>query len=134
MKKSSKFFCNHCKRFFCEPKRYEEWHGLDAPPYEMVVVCSKCGSDDFSEFETDVSKFDIAEGLLCVIAFINKHVADLENLYGVNLKNEELEQAAGLLNEMLNEMFDYMDIDMQKKLFKISTKNEVEQILMCLRG
>lgn len=134
MKKNSKYFCNNCKRFFCEPRRYEEQHGLDAPPYEVVVVCSRCGSDDFKEFDTDISKFEVAEGLLRVTAFINKYVGNLKNLYGMNLKNEELDEASGLINEMICEMFDYMDVDIQNKLFKICTKNEVEQILTCLRG
>lgn len=134
MKKNSRFFCNNCKRFFCEPKRYEERHNLDAPPYEVIFVCSKCGSGDFCEFETDISKFEVVEGLLRVTAFINRYVENLKNLYGINLKNEELDEASGLINEMICEMFDYMDIDVKKKLFKIRTKNDVEQILVRLRG
>ena len=134
MMKSSRYFCKDCNKFFDAPKIYEERHGLDNPPYERIVTCPWCRGSNFCEFETMISKFDVAEVLLGVIVLVNKYIGDLENLYGTNFKNEELDNASGLLNELISDMFEYMDLDVQKKLFKISTKNEADQILMSLRG
>ena len=131
---SSTNYCNDCGKFFDKAKIYQERHGLDAPPYERFAVCPRCGNSDFVEFETCIEKFDVAEKLVNIIALINRHYDDLKNIYGSGISNEELDLAQGVLAEMMCEMFDYMDANMQKSLFRIRSVNDANGFLAGLRG
>ncbi len=132
--RNRKFFCRKCKRVFETPRFYEEKHGLDHPPYERIGVCWVCGSDDFLEFDTVIDKFEISERLLTAISALNRYCNALKDIYGNDFQNEDLSTGTEVLIELMGEVFDYMDCDMQNKLFKIVTQKDVEKFLLYLRG
>lgn len=39
------FVCTDCFAIFDEPKKFEEQHGLDSPPYEITYGCPYCGGN-----------------------------------------------------------------------------------------
>lgn len=128
------FFCRDCGDMFDTPSSYEERHGLDLAPYESVAICPHCGSDNFSEFESSVEIIEIAEHMVPMILGLNKYVNELENLYGTEIKNSNLLDCIDSSTEFLADLFDFMDIDLQRKLLKMKNENEADKMLMRLRG
>ena len=53
--KNERFFCRKCRKLFDDLCIYGEKHGLECPPYERIVVCSKCGSTEIETFNTLLS-------------------------------------------------------------------------------
>ncbi len=131
---SEKFFCNRCHKMFSAPEFYNEKHGLDAPPYERIAVCPKCSSDDFLRFDTLIEKIEIAEKLLPVIMQLNRYIDAIRDVFGIHIKNDDLLDGLEILAECIGEMFCFIDIDMQKKVFEMRSEKELNKILMYLKG
>lgn len=132
--KNEKFFCKGCSRLFDAPKNYDEKHGLDEPPYERVAVCPVCRSDDFLKFDTVIEKIEVAEKLLPAVMHLNRYINVLKDIFGADIKNTDLADGAETVVELLNEAFDFMDVDMQRKIFEMKSENDVNKILMYLKG
>ena len=128
------YFCVDCERYFEERKFYYETHGLDTPPYERVRICPNCGSDNYYYFETTVEKTEIIENLLCAIMKINRLSDGICNLFGCDAANEDLAETFGILQEMVEDMFDFMDVSVQKKLLNLKDENTLQEILDYLKG
>lgn len=45
------YYCTDCKKKFFDPKIYFERHGLDSPPYEKIMLCPYCESEDIAYIE-----------------------------------------------------------------------------------
>lgn len=45
--------CKKCGHLFEKPKRWEETHGLDFPPYETMYGCPKCLGDYAEALQCD---------------------------------------------------------------------------------
>ncbi len=79
------YICLECIKTFDEPKRFEERHGLDTPPYEVTYGCPYCGGafqdaircDCCGEVITD-SYVEIDEGgkRYCDCCFIMRNILD----------------------------------------------------------
>ncbi len=132
--KSERFYCKSCKSFFDEPKFCEERHGLDSPPYERVAVCARCGGDNFVKHNNFVEKIEVAEKILSVLMYLNKYCNALRDIYGILLKNYELDSCVEIMAEVISEMFDFLDNDDQRQLFEICTEGELQRILIRLKG
>ena len=55
-----------------------------------MAICPYCNSDDFVEFESSVEKIEVAEQIVPIILRLNNYVSELENLYGIEIKNSDL--------------------------------------------
>ena len=132
--KNKRFFCNGCNRYFDEAKIYCETHGLDNPPYERVAVCPRCDSDDFIKFEPCIEKLEVAERLLTAVKSFNLHIGSLEDVFGIEMKNCELTDGVEMLIEFICEMFDFLNVDKVKKIFDMTTDNDLQGILKFLKG
>lgn len=132
--KNEKFFCKGCSRLFDTPKIYDENHGLDAPPYERVAVCPVCRSDDFLKFDTVIEKTEVAEKLLPAIMHLNRYFNTLNDVFGADIKNDNLADGVETVVELIYEMFDFMDVNMQRKIFEMESENDVNKILTYLKG
>lgn len=128
------FFCRDCGGKFDNPGSYEETHGLEYGPYECVVVCPYCGSDNFTEINIAIEKIEIAEIVVPMIQKLNKFVDGLENFYGTEIKNSDLLDCIDDATGLIADMFDYMDVDLKKNLLKMKNENQADRILMKLRG
>ena len=132
--RNKKFFCFGCDRIFDTPEYYDESHGLDNPPYERVPICPECKSDDFITFDTMVDKDTVAEKILPAIAALNRLSDNLNDVFGSGMDNDDLSQGIGLLVELVCEMFYFMDVDIEKRLMNMSTNNDVDRVLMYMKG
>lgn len=132
--KNEKFFCKGCNRLFDTPEIYDEKHGLDAPPYERVAVCPVCSNDDFVGFDVAIEKIEIAEKLLPAVMHLNRYFNMLKNVFGADIKNTDLADGVETVVELIYEMFDFMDVNMQRKIFEMESENDVNKILMYLKG
>lgn len=132
--RSEKFFCNRCKRYFDEMKIYEERHGLDTPPYERVAVCPECNGDDYFKFDCLIEKQDVAEKLLPIIMKLNRFYKSLTDIFGKNILNSDLSDSVEMSVELIVEMFDFLDIDIQKRILNMGNNAEMERIFMYLKG
>lgn len=132
--KNEKFFCKGCNRLFDTPRIYDEKHGLDAPPYERVAVCPVCCSDDFLKFDTVIEKTEVAEKLLPAVMHLNRYINTLKDVFGTHIKNIDLNDGVETVVELLYEMFDFMDVNMQRKVFEMNSENDVNKILRYLKG
>ncbi len=128
------FFCNKCRSYFDEAKIYCEKHGLDNPPYERVAVCPKCESDDFLSSESRIEKIEIAERLLPAVKCFNLHIDSLEDVFGIDIKNCELTDGVEMLIEFICEIFDFLDVDIQKRILNMTTDNDLQRVLKCIKG
>lgn len=45
------YYCFNCEIEFEEPVNLINTHGFDYPPYETLMGCPACGSDDVGEDE-----------------------------------------------------------------------------------
>ena len=131
---SERFFCNRCKKFFKTPNYYFENHGLDEPPYERVPICSRCGSNDFVMHKCFVEKIDIAERMLAAVMYLNKYWNALKDIYGLSFKNDELTNSIEILTEAVIEMYEFLDSKQQIKIFNICSEDELQRILIDLKG
>lgn len=129
-----KFFCKGCRRMFDVPKFYDESHGLDSPPYERVAVCPRCDGDDFLRFDPVIEKIEIAEKLLPAIMHLNRYMRDLNNVFGGEIKNTDLLEGVGIMAEEINEMFDFLPPEIEKKIFEMDIQGDCERMLMYLKG
>ncbi len=132
--RNKKFFCLGCDRVFDTPEYYDESHGLDSPPYERVATCPECRSDDFITFDTVTYKDDVVEKVIPAIAALNRLSDNLNDVFGNKMNNDDLSEGLGLLTELVCEMFYFMDVDIEKRLMNMSTDNDVDKILMYLKG
>ena len=131
---SDTFFCRDCGSVFDTPSSYEETHGFEYGPYESVAICPYCNSDDFVEFEPSVEKIEVAEQIVPIILKLNNYVSELENLYGIEIKNSDLLDSIDNAAEFISDLYDFMDLDLQRKLLKMKSETEAEKILMSLSG
>ncbi len=132
--KSNKFFCSKCGKYFDELKIYEERHGFEHPPYERVSVCPLCNGDDYYTFNSYVEKIDIAEKILPIIMRLNRFHNILKKIFGKNISNNDLSDCMEMLVEVIVEMFDFLEVNMQKRILNMDENNEVEKILRYLKG
>ena len=132
--RSERFFCKRCRRYFDTPKFYDEKHGLDNPPYERLAVCPKCNGDDFLKFSCVVEKIEVAEKLLPAIMHFNRYINALKDIFGTEFKNIDLSDGVEMTAELICEMFDFLDVDVQRKILKVDNDKELNRILICLKG
>lgn len=132
--RSERFFCKRCNRFFDELKFYDEKHGLDNPPYERVAVCPICNGGDFMKFNCFVEKIEVAEKILPVIMYLNRYINSLKDVFGGEIRNNDLFIGVEAISELIDEMFDFMDVDTQLKILKVDNERELKRILTCLKG
>lgn len=116
------------------PAFSEEKHGLDNPPYERIAVCPECRGDDFFKFDALIEKTEVAERLVPCIMRLNRYVNALKDVFGFEVKNIDLYESVDMLAELINEMFTFVNSDVQKKIFEMGSEKDVQRILMYLRG
>lgn len=51
-----KYLCLDCDRFFEEPRKCRETHGLDTPPYEYFYVCPYCEGSFIEAIRCDICR------------------------------------------------------------------------------
>lgn len=127
--RSEKFFCKDCNRYFNNPKYYYERHGFDAPPYERVAVCPECGGDDFIEFDCHIEKAEVAQKLLPVLMQLNRYCDTC-----IDSESDDLIGSIEAIAELINDMFEFLDYDMQSRISNVNDELELERILMYLDG
>lgn len=127
---SERFFCRDCNKYFDNVKIYEETHGLDSPPYERVSVCPYCESDNFTEFDIFIEKYEVAEKTLPAIILLNKQINGVRDLFGIIGEKSDLENARGYLVDMLCDMFDCFDYDFSGELNDMCTGYDLEKVMM----
>lgn len=127
---SERFFCRDCNRYFDNPKFYEETHGLDSPPYERISICPYCESDNFTEFDIFIEKYEVAEKILPAIMQLNRYINAIKDVYGFEAKNSNLEDLQDDLIDMLCDMFDCFDYDFKNELLDMCTRYDLEKIMM----
>lgn len=132
--KNERFFCKDCFRYFYQPNIYEEKHGLDSPPYERVAICSKCGGSNFVKVNTLIEKCDVAEKILPVIMMLNKFLISVKDVFGFDLKNDNINSSIEVLSETISEMFDFLDTDMQNKVLFVCDESHINMILKYIKG
>ena len=132
--KNERFFCEGCHKYFDEAKFYYEKHGQDSPPYEKIAVCPICNGDNFLVFNTSVEKIDIAEKLLPAIKNFNLYIENLKNIFGDNIKNNVLFDGIEIVVELISELYDFLGVDMQRKILKMTDDKEMYKVLMYLKG
>lgn len=128
------YFCKRCEEFFDTPKYYYERHGLDTPPYQRVYVCPRCEGDDFIGFDNMVEKIEIVEKLLLCVMFINRYIDKVQEALNIEVKNCDLSNGVEIITELIGELFDFIDVDMQRKLLKLNDEQKLHRILIYLRG
>ena len=132
--KSEIFFCVDCQKTFDIPTFFEEKHGLDGPPYERIAVCPKCRGNNILKFDALIEKTEVAERLIPCIMSLNKYVNAIKDVFGLEVKNIDLDESVDILAEFINEMFCFVDSDVQRKIFEMDSEDDVQTILMHLRG
>ncbi len=132
--KSERFFCKRCRRYFDAPRFYNEKHGIDNPPYERLAVCPLCDGDDFLKFSYVIEKIEVAEKLLPAIMHFNRYLNALKDIFGDKFKNTDLSDGVELTAELVCEMFDFFDVDIQRKILNVDDDKELNRILICLKG
>lgn len=131
---SERFYCTECKRYFDETAFYEERHGLNAPPYERVAICPHCKSTDFEKIEILIDKFEMMEALLPALMYINRYMNSIRDVFGLNINNNDLNDAVDIIVEKICEMYDFLESDIQSELFDMSTEYDLEKMLMRFNG
>lgn len=111
-----------------------EKHGLACPPYERIAVCSKCGGTEFERFNTFVEKSDVLEKVLPALAALNRLDGELKDVFGSGSSNENLAEGLGLINELVSEMFTFIDVSTQRKILKMVSEKDVDSIWIYLKG
>lgn len=132
--KNKRFFCRECRRLFDDLMFYGEKHGLECPPYERIVVCSKCGSTEIEAFNTLIEKSEVLEKVLPAIAAFNRLDGELKDVFGKGSSNSNLVEGLGLINELVSEMFSFIDVGIERKILKMLTEKDVDNIWIYLKG
>lgn len=132
--KNEKFICRRCRSLFDEAYFYEEKHGLDYPPYERVAVCSKCGSTEIEKFKPLIEKTNVLEKALPAIAALNRLDNDFKKIFGNGASNKNLNEASGLINELVSEMFSFIDVSTERKILKMISEKDIDSIWIYLKG
>lgn len=128
------FFCKRCEAFFDTPKYYYESHGLDNPPYEKIYICPTCNGDEFLRFDMMFEKLEIVDRLLLAVMYLNKHIDKVKEIFGLEIKNCDLSSGVEIIAELIFELFDFVDVDMQRKILNISDEQQMGICLKYLRG
>lgn len=131
---SERFYCTECNKYFDEPIFYEERHGLDSPPYERVAICPHCKSTDFEKIEILIDKYEMMEALLPALMYINRYINSIRDIFGININNNDLNDAVDIIVEKICEMYDFLESDIQSELFDMSTEYDLEKMLMRFNG
>ena len=80
-----------------------------------------------------IEKNEVVEKILPAVMHLNKHICELKDIFGSGMKNENLFFGVEMIEEMIFEMFDFLDASLQKKILKMETEKELEEILKHLR-
>ncbi len=128
------FRCNTCHKAFEMPKIYYEKHGLTTIPYEAVAICPHCNSDDFIIFDKEIEKIEVAERLLYAVSAFNRYYSSVKDMFGIGCKNVDFDEGYSILTEFINEIFSFITVGTEREIFKMHTKNDVEKILLYLKG
>ncbi len=128
------FRCNDCNAFFKNADFYDEKHGLNNPPFEKIPICPRCKSSNFTSFNLKMDKFDICEKLLPAIARINAGISQIKDVFGQKSNNENIEDGVAMLIQLLSEMFDFLSVDIERKIFACITEKDVERLFYYLKG
>jgi hypothetical protein len=129
------FKCLSCGETFIDPEIYEETHGLDCGPYERVAVCPNCASTNFSEWEPNVEKIEVAQVLVNVAAALNRLQNSIADVFGASFKNEDLEHARDISIEFVEEIYDeFMPLAVSNAMRIATSTNDVNKILLNLEG
>ena len=126
--------CNNCGKVFSTPQIYYETHNLDSPPYERVAVCPHCKSGDFRLFDTFVEKIDVVEKVLRAIAALNRYRDSLKDIFGPDCDNADFCESFGEITELISELFDFIPIEIEKRILNAHSAKEIERILSYLKG
>ena len=126
--------CNSCGKVFSTPQIYYETHNLDSPPYEREAICPKCQSLDFITFEPFVEKSEAAERLLNSIAAFNRYSDIIKNVFGNLSANRDFEEGYETLTEFISEMFSFITVDKEREIFNLKNQNDIQKILLYLKG
>lgn len=132
--KNERFFCRKCRKLFDDLCIYGEKHGFDYPPYERIAVCSKCGSTEIETFNTFIEKSEVLEKVLPAIAALNRLDGELKDIFGSGASNNNLAEGLGLVNELVSEMFSFIDVGIERKILKMLTEKDVDNIWIYLKG
>ena len=112
--KNNCFYCKNCQTVFNTPKYYFEKHGFDAPPYEKIAICPKCEVDNFFEFNTTIEKNEVVEGFLPALMYLNRHINNLQDLLGVEIKNNDFDK--NKISEFRKTQFNATDGEASKRV------------------
>lgn len=126
--------CEDCRKTFEYADTVKERHGLPEPPYEIIYVCPYCKSTAFSEYSPNIEKFDVAGKLLEGISDLHIFEKNLKKLLGENIKNENFDDALGVLSEFIIEMFPDISLETTKLIYSVTSDEEIDKILEGLEG
>ena len=65
---------------------------------------------------------------------LNNYIGALESIFGGKISNIDLEGSIVSLTEMISEMFDFIDVDMQRKILNLDSEKEMDRIYIYLDG
>ncbi len=131
---SEKFFCKDCNRYFDRPSIYEETHGLDGPPYQRISICPICGGYNFYRFDIFVEKIDVVQKILPIVLMLNDFSRSLKDVFGSDIKIENITSSIEIICEAISEMYDFLDVDVQRKILNIDNDKKLSEILRYLEG
>lgn len=121
--------CFKCGKDFTTPNSYQEDHG------EPIAVCPNCSSTEFAKWEPNIEKSEVARTLANAIASLNRLQNSIADVFGNNFKNEDLEDAQGILVEFIEEMYDeFIPFSTFNAIRQATTSNDVYRIMLRLEG
>lgn len=126
--------CNQCEKIFNTADFYFEKHNLDSPPYERIAVCPYCGNDDFEKYDINIEKIDVAEKILPAIAALNRYWSGIKDVFGNDCINDEFSEVFYELCEFVSELFPFLSVEKEKQIINMHSENDIEKILVYLRG
>lgn len=123
------FRCLTCGKEFNDAKIVVEPHG------ERHGVCPHCSSSEFSEWEPNIDKSEIAAKALELIAALNRHFDNLKDLFGNSFSNDDLDETYGVALETIEEMYgDFVTPEISKAIRNMRTQNDINRVLTRLTG
>ena len=99
-----------------------------------MAICPECNGDDYFKFDCFIEKQEVAERLLPIIMKLNRLYESLTAVFGNKILNRDLSDSLEMAVELIVEMFDFLDIDLQKRILKMDNDAEMEKIFMYLKG
>lgn len=123
-----------CGQIFDEFQTVKERHGLDCPPYESIAVCPYCKSADISEINPMTRKITVAERLLKIISHINRYTAAIEDIYGNQASNSDLDGALSEAAEFISELYEFLPEDADKAVMRVCGESDVIRVINYLDG